>query len=58
LLEANDLSVEFASRGRRARAADGVNLSVGAGEIVALVGESGCGKTTRPEGAAGGFHGG
>jgi peptide/nickel transport system ATP-binding protein len=46
LLEANDLSVEFASRGRRARAVDGVNLSVGAGEIVALVGESGCGKTT------------
>jgi oligopeptide/dipeptide ABC transporter ATP-binding protein len=46
LLEAKDLHVEFASRGRRARAVDGVNLSVGAGEIVALVGESGCGKTT------------
>ncbi|MEV4838349.1 ABC transporter ATP-binding protein [Nonomuraea sp. NPDC049486] len=46
LLEARDLHVEFASRGRRARAVDGVNLAVGEGEIVALVGESGCGKTT------------
>jgi peptide/nickel transport system ATP-binding protein len=46
LLEAKELTVEFSSRGRRARAVDGVNLSVGAGEIVALVGESGCGKTT------------
>ncbi|WP_328990613.1 ABC transporter ATP-binding protein [Kribbella sp. NBC_01245] len=46
LLEARDLHVEFSARGRRARAVDGVNLTVGAGEIVALVGESGCGKTT------------
>uniref|UniRef100_UPI0009E96893 ABC transporter ATP-binding protein n=1 Tax=Nonomuraea pusilla TaxID=46177 RepID=UPI0009E96893 len=46
LLEARDLRVEFPSRGRRARAVDGVNLAVGEGEIVALVGESGCGKTT------------
>ncbi|GIH91834.1 ABC transporter ATP-binding protein [Planobispora siamensis] len=46
LLEARDLHVQFASRGRRARAVDGVNLTVGEGEIVALVGESGCGKTT------------
>ncbi|TWD82153.1 peptide/nickel transport system ATP-binding protein [Kribbella amoyensis] len=46
MLEARNLAVEFASRGRRARAVDGVNLTVGAGEIVALVGESGCGKTT------------
>ncbi|MEU7003052.1 ABC transporter ATP-binding protein [Nonomuraea sp. NPDC046570] len=46
LLEARDLHVEFSSRGRRARAVDGVNLAVGEGEIVALVGESGCGKTT------------
>ncbi|MEU4533494.1 ABC transporter ATP-binding protein [Streptosporangium sp. NPDC023825] len=46
LLEARDLRVEFVSRGRRARAVDGVNLVVDQGEIVALVGESGCGKTT------------
>lgn len=47
MLEATDLQVEFSGRGgRRARAVDGVNLSIGAGEIVALVGESGCGKTT------------
>lgn len=47
MLEATDLRVEFSGRGgRRARAVDGVNLSIGAGEIVALVGESGCGKTT------------
>ncbi|WP_241996148.1 ABC transporter ATP-binding protein [Kribbella antiqua] len=46
LLEATGVVVEFASRGRRARAVDNVNLAVGPGEIVALVGESGCGKTT------------
>ncbi len=47
-LAARGLHVEFAGRrgGRPARAVDGVNLEVGAGEIVALVGESGCGKTT------------
>lgn len=44
LLEARDLHVEFNARGRRARAVDGVNLAVGRREIVALVGESGCGQ--------------
>ncbi|MFI6921927.1 ABC transporter ATP-binding protein [Nonomuraea spiralis] len=46
LLEARDLHVAFSARGRSARAVDGVNLAIGQGEIVALVGESGCGKTT------------
>ncbi|MEU9298416.1 ABC transporter ATP-binding protein [Streptomyces sp. NPDC048266] len=48
LLSARGLHVAFP--GRRgapvARAVDGVDLDIGAGEIVALVGESGCGKTT------------
>jgi oligopeptide/dipeptide ABC transporter ATP-binding protein len=47
-LEVRDLRITYpARRGRGpARAVDGVNLSVGAGEIVALIGESGCGKST------------
>jgi oligopeptide/dipeptide ABC transporter ATP-binding protein len=47
LLEVDDLRVSFRGhRGREARALDGVSLSIGTGEIVAVVGESGCGKTT------------
>lgn len=48
ILSARELSVVFEGRrgSWRARAVDGVNLDVGRGEIVALVGESGCGKTT------------
>lgn len=48
VLSAEDLEVRFKGRGDRgvARAVDGVHLDVRAGEIVALVGESGCGKTT------------
>ncbi|MFV0133329.1 ABC transporter ATP-binding protein [Streptomyces sp. HMX87] len=48
LLRAEGLHVAFPGRSGapRARAVDGVDLGIGPGEIVALVGESGCGKTT------------
>ncbi|HYG43950.1 MAG TPA: ATP-binding cassette domain-containing protein, partial [Bordetella sp.] len=53
LLEVRDLKMHFAARRsllrRRERviqAVDGVSFSVGRGETLALVGESGCGKTT------------
>jgi len=65
LLVVDDLSVHYRSkRGPRARrqvrAVDGVSFTLAGGEILALVGESGCGKTsivraiTRLEEAAGG----
>ncbi len=53
LLQAADLAVHFPIRGGLTgrpkgwvRAVDGLNLTVRAGETLALVGESGCGKTT------------
>ncbi|GHD96835.1 ABC transporter ATP-binding protein [Streptomyces naganishii] len=48
LLRAEGLRVTFPGRhgDPPARAVDGVDLDIGPGEIVALVGESGCGKTT------------
>jgi peptide/nickel transport system ATP-binding protein len=46
LLDVQDLSVVFGGRGRPdVRAVDGVSFMVNAGEIVGLVGESGCGKS-------------
>ncbi len=39
-----NVQVQFG--GGRVRAVDTVSLEVGRGEVVALVGESGCGKTT------------
>jgi oligopeptide/dipeptide ABC transporter ATP-binding protein len=47
LLDLRDLRVQFRNRnGSIARAVDGVDLSLAEGEVLALVGESGCGKTT------------
>jgi peptide/nickel transport system ATP-binding protein len=49
LLEVDNLRVSYAARGRRdaaVEALDGVSLTLAAGETLAIVGESGCGKTT------------
>lgn len=46
VLEISDIAVEFPVKGGAVRALDGVSLRVQKGETVAVVGESGCGKTT------------
>jgi oligopeptide/dipeptide ABC transporter ATP-binding protein len=46
LLDVRNASVEFPGHGGAVRALDGVSLQVRPGETVAVVGESGCGKTT------------
>jgi len=45
LLDVRGLTVTFATRDGTARAVDDVSFTVAAGETLALVGESGCGKT-------------
>jgi oligopeptide/dipeptide ABC transporter ATP-binding protein len=45
LLEIDDLRVEFRSAHGVVKAVDGISYAVAAGETVALVGESGCGKS-------------
>jgi peptide/nickel transport system ATP-binding protein len=46
LLSVRDLSVSFVTEGGMARVLDAVSLTLAKGEIMGLVGESGCGKTT------------
>jgi len=53
VLDVRDLAVHFAPRGGgfgrprpAVKAVDGVDLTIGAGETLGLVGESGCGKST------------
>jgi oligopeptide/dipeptide ABC transporter ATP-binding protein len=45
LLQVNDLRVSFAVGGREIRAVDGVSFSVSPGTTLAIIGESGSGKT-------------
>jgi len=44
-IEVKNLKVVFPDRGRMIRAVEGVDLMVKKGECLALVGESGCGKS-------------
>ncbi len=46
LLDVRDLSVSYVNEGREARAVQNVSLQLHEGELIGLVGESGCGKTT------------
>jgi len=45
VLEVRDLVTTFPADGGRAAVVDGVSLQIAAGEVLALVGESGCGKS-------------
>jgi oligopeptide/dipeptide ABC transporter ATP-binding protein len=45
LLAVRDLRVDFHSTGRHVRAVDGLSYEIARGRTVAMIGESGCGKT-------------
>lgn len=45
LIEVSELRTHFTTEGEVARAVDGVTFSIGKGETLGLVGESGCGKS-------------
>jgi ABC-type glutathione transport system ATPase component len=45
LLRVDDLRVSFATEDGVVRAVDGVSFELAAGEVLAIVGESGCGKS-------------
>src|SRR6188474_3316471 len=45
LLEVNDLQTQFPTRSGLVRAVDGVTFHLDRGELLGLVGESGCGKS-------------
>src|SRR5262249_8684996 len=53
LVELEDVTRTFGHGVQQVKAVDGVSLGVAPGEIVCLVGESGCGKTTTGKIAAG-----
>ncbi|OGO49441.1 MAG: methionine ABC transporter ATP-binding protein [Chloroflexi bacterium RBG_16_68_14] len=46
VLEVRDLYAQYGNGSRRVKAVDGVSFSLRRGGVLALVGESGCGKTT------------
>ena len=53
LLEVNNLAVEFDAYGGVVRAVRDVSFSVGKGKTLAIVGESGCGKSVTVQSSMG-----